>query len=330
MMQTDLDGFLSEWRNDKPYVVGHTSGSTGKPKEILLNKDDMRASARLTNEFFGINENSTLLLCLSTSYIAGKMMVVRALESGAKLLATDVSSHPLKDPALRGARIDFSAMVPMQVEESLKSDSEKDILDSIKYLIIGGAAVSSVLEDSLKDLKVKCFATYGMTETVSHIALRELNRDEYYFALGDVRFRTDERQCLVIDAPQLSAHVFHTNDIVSLKDDRHFSWLGRYDNVINSGGIKFFPEIIEKKIAPVISERFFISSVPDERLGEKIILVIESGNMNEKNRQEMKNFLTIVLKTLLTSYEMPKDIVFMSDFMETKSGKVIRKFIPIR
>ena len=281
-MQNDLETFLSEWNDDRPYVVGHTSGSTGKPKEILLRKDDMRASARLTNEYFGIDVHSRLLLCLSTSYIAGKMMVVRALEAGAELLTSNVSSHPLKNLDIAGGRIDLAAMVPMQVEESMKVEEERNALNSIRYLIIGGAAVSYRLEDSLKDMSVQCFATYGMTETVSHIALRKLNRDKDYFALGAVRFRTDERQCLIIDAPQLSARVFHTNDVVSLTDDRHFSWLGRYDNVINSGGIKFFPEVIEKKIAAAMSGRYFISSLPDERLGEKIILVIETGNMDKK------------------------------------------------
>ena len=183
------------------------------------------------------------------------------------------------------------------------------------------APVSGRLEEDLKERSGDCYATYGMTETVSHIALRRLNHDPDYFALGEVRFSVDERECLVIHAPHLKARQFITNDRVILKDHRHFEWLGRWDHVINSGGIKFFPEVIEKKIAAYIPERFFITSVADRRLGQKMVLVIEKVEPGRQFTEQLLKKLTGVL----TPYELPKEIIYLSCFQETTSGKVIRK-----
>ena len=314
----ELTAFLQEWFNDQSYVIGHTSGSTGQPKEMQLSKEDMRASARLTNEYFGICEKSVLLLCLSVSYIAGKMMVVRALEAGADLIIADVSSRPLRN--IENQEIDLVAMVPMQVEETLKHPKEQATLAEIKHLLIGGASVSPHLEQGLKELSTVSYATYGMTETVSHIALRRLNCDPCYSALGKVCFSTDERDCLVVEAPHLKEKIFVTNDMVELVNQYSFKWLGRYDQVINSGGLKFFPELIERKIAINISRRYFISSQVDERLGERIVLVIEGNPLAPRALEQLQKNL----KTLLTDYEQPKAILFLPHFHETSSGKVIR------
>ena len=314
----ELTAFLQEWFNDQSYVIGHTSGSTGKPKEMQLSKEDMRASARLTNEYFGICEESVLLLCLSVSYIAGKMMVVRALEAGADLIIADVSSRPLRN--IEHREIDLVAMVPMQVEETLKHPKEQATLAEIKHLLIGGASVSPHLERGLKGLPTVSYATYGMTETVSHIALRRLNCDPCYLALGKVCFSTDERDCLVIEAPHLKEKIFVTNDMVELVNQYSFKWLGRYDQVINSGGLKFFPELIERKIAINISRRYFISSQADERLGERIVLVIEGNPLAPRALDQLQK----KLKALLSDYEQPKAILFLPHFHETSSGKVIR------
>lgn len=322
LQKVEIDGdvlaFLQEWFNDKSYVVAYTSGSTGKPKEIQLSKEDMRTSARLTNEFFGICEESVLLLCLSVSYIAGKMMVVRALEAGADLIVGNISSRPLE--SLNCKKIDLVAMIPMQVEDTLKHPQEKTVLSNIRHLLIGGAVVSPSLEQGLKELSTLSYATYGMTETVSHIALRRLNSDKCYSALGMVAFSTDDRDCLVIDAPHLQEKIFVTNDIVELLDNHSFRWLGRYDHVINSGGLKFFPEIIECKIATIIPQRYFISSQPDERLGERIVLVIEGERLAAKELDQLQQ----KLKDILTDYELPKVILFLPHFHETSSGKVLR------
>lgn len=315
----ELRLFLQEWFSPETYVVGHTSGSTGKPKEIRLSKADMRASARLTNDFLGIGPQSVLLLCLSVSYIAGKMMVVRALEAGAELWVTEVCSHPLRREGLP-ERIDLAAMVPLQVEQTLSVREEAEQLQKVCRLLIGGAPVSSLLEGQLQEIPTDCYVTYGMTETVSHVALRKTGQEEYE-ALGEVRFSSDERGCLVIYAPHLQEKVFVTNDLVCLKDATHFKWLGRWDNVINSGGIKYFPEVLEKKISSCIRGRFFITSQPDPLLGQQIVLVVEG---KEPGKSELED-LYAQLRIRLEPFEMPRAVYCCAQFRETSSGKVIRR-----
>lgn len=317
---SEVTDFLRAWLDGRPYVVGHTSGSTGKPKEIRLDKEDMRASARLTNDFFGIGGGSVLLLCLSVSYIAGKMMVVRALEAGAELWVVPVGSHPLREVEWPvGRQVDLAAMVPMQVEVSLEDEGEAALFGGVRQLLVGGAPVSEALEERLGGLPTASYATYGMTETVSHVALRRIGREREYFALGDVRFEQDERGCLVIDAPQLKQRRFVTNDMVELSDGSHFRWMGRWDNVIISGGLKFFPEVIERKISPFFKGRFFIASRPDERLGERMVLVVEGALPMEADALRER------LRKVLGPYELPREFIVLPRFLETRTGKVIRR-----
>lgn len=319
----EVIAFLQEWYNEKEEVIGHTSGSTGKPKEIRLLKKDMIASASLTNEYFHIGPQSRLLLCLSPTYIAGKMMIVRTILSGADLITIKPTSSPLQN--IEDA-IDFAAMVPMQVETTLAYPGTRSRFARIKQVIIGGAAVSPTLEQRLQELPTRCYSTYGMTETVSHIALREINGERKcpaYFALGGVSFSTDERGCLVINTPHLQQQRFITNDIVRIVDTTHFEWLGRHDNVINSGGVKLFPENIEHRLSPLISRRFFITSVPDEYLGQMAVIVIEDTPWSANSQQELLD----EARKHLSPYEVPKRIYFMDHFQETYSGKIIRKII---
>ncbi|MEG2340551.1 MAG: AMP-binding protein [Odoribacter sp.] len=310
-----LQAFLREWFDDKPYVIAHTSGSTGIPKEIHLSKADMRASADITNAFFGINTRSVLLLCLSVDYIAGKMMVVRALQAGAELITVNPSSHPLHD---NKRPIDLAAMVPLQVEETLHQ--EPGCISAVRQLLIGGAPLPPTVEHCLKTISTSCYATYGMTETVSHVALRKLNDTPLYTALANIHFTTDNRGCLIIHTPHLSTPYFVTNDLVSLVDSRHFEWFGRFDNVINSGSIKLFPEIIEHKMAPFITSRFFLTTLPDLRLGERLILAIEISDPDPFSITLLANHL----RSLLEPYEMPKEIHCFSHFRETENNKIIR------
>lgn len=316
----EVSEFLKEWFNDKEYIIGHTSGSTGEPKEMRLKKEDMRASARLTNGFFGIGADARLLLCLSVDYIAGKMMVVRALEAGAELLVVPVSSRPFK--SLEGAEmIDLAAMVPMQVEKSFRSEDDQKHFAQVRNLLIGGAPVEPFLEKKLGKLPTGCYATYGMTETLSHVALRRLVTDEPYAALGEVTFGVDDRQCLVVHAPHLSTKEFVTNDRVELVDDRHFWWLGRYDNVINCGGIKYSPEVIEQKVAHLLrGRRFFLTSKQNELLGEELVMVIEG---KKPDFEEANDWLSQI-DAALVPYERPKAYYFRTHLKETPSGKIIR------
>lgn len=304
--------FLGHFLSDANEINVQTSGSTGTPKVIAIRKEFMVQSAMATGKFFNLSENTTALLCLNPDYIAGKMMLVRALILGWKLDVVPQSSKPLKQI---NKSYDFSAMVPMQVYNSI------DELHKIKTLIVGGGVVSQELQSKLQALKTNVFATYGMTETVTHIAVKRLNgKDEksLYRTLPNVKIATDERNCLIIDASKVSVDKVVTNDIVKIISDNEFEWLGRYDSIINSGGIKLIPEQIELKLSEVIKNRFFISSLPDEKLGEKLILIIE-GKENTHILDEVKNLQS------LDKYEVPKAIYFLPSFIETATKKIQRK-----
>ena len=302
--------FLKDWFNKESFIVVTTSGSTGTPKPIQLKKKYMINSAKATGEFFNIKENTNALLCLSVDYIAGKMMLVRALTLGWNIDIIDPVSSPLTET---NKTYDFSAMVPLQLQNSLQD------LHRIKKLIVGGGVVSSVLIKQLQNISTKVYATYGMTETITHIAVKKLNNYKktpvFYRTLPKVKIGIDHRDCLVIQAPKVSDELIVTNDVVQLISDKNFEWLGRFDNVINSGGIKLHPEKIEEKLAKIINRRFFVTGVSDTVLGEKLILVIEGENYDIKLDQ---------LESL-SKYEKPKEVYFVSDFIVTETKKIQRK-----
>lgn len=308
--QQDILLFLKEYlRSTKIKVT--TSGSTGKPKTLYILKKFMKNSALMTGDYFKLERGQTALLCLPIQFIAGKMMLVRAIELGLQLICVPPSSDPLNNLEIP---IDFCAMVPLQVEKSLSK------LSLIKQLIIGGAPIPNQLEKQLQPVNTRCFATYGMTETITHIAIKPLNHTsqcDYYTILKGISIQKDSRGCLIIDCPHLSPIQVVTNDMVELINDKQFQFLGRYDHIINSGGIKIHPEIIEKKLSSVISERFFITSIPDTTLGEKVILVIE-----KKESEDILN-----LQFYLEKFEVPKHIFYVQNFIETPTGKIKRKEI---
>ena len=234
-----LEEFLDEWNNGSERVLVHTSGSTGAPKPLWVEKRRMEASARITCDFLGLKEGDTALLCMPLDYIAGKMMVVRSLVRKLKLMVVEPTGHPLAAHQLpRG--LTFAAMVPMQVYNSLQVPEERERLRQIRHLIIGGGAIDDALARELKDFPNYVWSTYGMTETLSHIALRRLNgaeASEWYTPFDNVRISQSEDGCLVIDAPEVCAERLVTNDIVEISQGR-FRVVGRKDNVICSGGIK--------------------------------------------------------------------------------------------
>ena len=315
-MMTVAD-FLNEWHSDAEHVTGHTSGSTGKPKEIRLLKADMKASAALTNNFFGIGKGSRLMLCLSPDYIAGKMMIVRAEEAGATLLWEKPSNRPLEHHD--GSPIDLLAVVPSQ---ALWLADHHECLKGVSNMIVGGGEIPPSLRKRLAALEVNTYATYGMTETCSHVALSRISEEaEPFNALPPVTFTTDERGCLVIDAPQFSFRRLTTNDIVRLLSPTSFYWCGRYDNVVNTGGIKVFPEEIERIIAPCINRRFYITSRPSEKWGQELVLKIEGEPMAASEQAS----LTAQINALLTPYQRPKSIIYQAHFAETTTGKVKRE-----
>jgi len=312
--EVSMARFLEEWLNFKDYVEVKTSGSTGKPKKIKLSKSQMIESAKATGAYFKVGEGTKALLCLSSDYIAGKMMLVRAMVLGWDLHVV----APEKDALVQYDNpYDFVALVPYQLYHSI------DALGKVKKLIVGGGVLSRHLEDVLADLPVEAFATYGMTETITHVAARRINgfaKSEIYHALPDVRFSLDDRGCLVIHAPKLNDEDIVTNDLVELISPVSFRWLGRQDFVVNSGGIKLQPESIEQKLQPYLNLPFVITSEPDEALGEKLILVVEKTELDSDI-----DFKSIF--SHLPSQERPKKVYTLSSFPYTETGKVKRSQI---
>jgi O-succinylbenzoic acid--CoA ligase len=320
-LSAEVSLFLKEWFNEKLYVEVKTSGSTGTPKVIQLPKKQMINSALATGDFFNLPEKTTALLCMSANFIAGKMMLVRALTLGWQLDIVEPSSNPLKNI---DKKYDFSAMVPLQLNNSLNE------IYKIKKLIIGGGAVSKELISKLQGIKNEVFATYGMTETITHIAIKKLNNYQvenveasHYKTLPNVLISTDKRGCLVINAPKISYEIVITNDLVELISETEFKWLGRFDTVINSGGIKLIPEQIEEKLSEIINQRFFVAGIPDIVLGEKLILIIEFKSLKVESLK-VELFNRIKQLKQLNKYEIPKEIFVLDHFIVTETNKINR------
>lgn len=266
----EMHSFLKNWFSDQETISLQTSGSTGVPKTIALRKEFMVNSALATANYFHLPQKTKALLCLPITYIAGKMMLIRALTLGWHLDVIKTTSKPLVGIS---KKYDFSAMVPLQLENSLEN------LHFIKKLIVGGGVISNQLQEKLQTADCKVFATFGMTESITHIAVKKLNHYKkiptFYEVLPTINIYTDNRNCLVIEAKNISEKVLFTNDVVQLTSKNKFDWLGRFDNVINSGGIKLHPEKVEEKLSKVIENCFFVAGIPDEKLGQKLILVIK-------------------------------------------------------
>jgi len=307
----DIHRFMLDWLHPSSKVNLQTSGSTGAPRTISMNKSWMKASARLTAEKLGLNSGDSALLCLPLQFVAGKMMLVRTMSLNLDLKVIEPTSNPLVNIS---EDIDFVAMTPMQLSNSVTHGQ----LDRIKTIIVGGAQVNSILIETIQSQKTHIFETWGMTETASHIALRPLNgpeKSDCFTTLPGVSLSKNERGCLIIQADHLGGKPIITTDVVELLSDHSFRWLGRYDNVINTGGVKILPEVVEKKLASHISDReFFIDKTNDAILGQKVILFIE-GKPFELPEETW---------TSLTKFEKPEKIHFIAKFMRTDSGKIIR------
>jgi len=323
--------FCHDWLAGKETFVLHTSGSTGVPKPIALHRRQMAASAALTCKTLGLIAGDTALVNLHVQYIAGVMMLVRGMECGLRLTVAEPSSHPLTSMDTH-SRFDFQSYVPLQLQSILDGDPEKvTLLNTAKAILVGGATVSEALEEKSQMVRAPIFQTYGMTETVSHVALRCLNgpnRQGFYSALDTISFQTDTRNCLVIQAPMLTEGPVITNDVVELLSPTTFRWLGRADHVINSGGVKVQAETVEREVGAVLAERtlslrFFVAGVPDAHLGEAVCLFLESPPLSA----ELENNILQNLKTRLHKYQVPRRLIYVAVFAETATAKIDRKRI---
>jgi len=317
--EQQIGNFLLDWLKPVDYIEVHTSGSTGAPKKIKLYKEHMINSSLATSGFFKLPNKTTALLCLPANYIAGKMMLVRAMFLGWDLNSVPPTSSPL-DQLYKV--YDFSAMTSFQLDNSIGR------LHLVKKLIIGGGAVSPRLRNMLADVETRVYETYGMTETCSHVAAKRLNfgkknkPSKAFKLLPNVSIRKDERDCLIIKAPKVLDQEIVTNDVVDIITYKKFIWKGRYDHVINSGGIKLFPEEIERKINKHLDYRFFITSMEDDALGEKVVMFVED-DFSEERLQELKQMISNMKS--LGKYEKPRKIYLIAKFEETPNGKIHRE-----
>lgn len=317
--------FTSDWFTGKKTFQQNTSGSTGSPKPIAISREQMIASAALTRHALGLKKNQTSLLCIDPKFIGGKMMLVRSFVVGMKLICIEPSANPLSFlPA--DQCVNFAAFVPYQIENILVSNDPHS-LDNIEIAIIGGAPISSSTVAKLYNHKASCYATYGMTETISHIALQKLNgsnRQQHFTVLSGITITKDNRGCLVVEVPYLKEPLI-TNDLVDIVEPGGFRILGRWDNVINTGGFKVFPEKVEaaiEKIPEIAASKtkFFIHGLPDKILGQKVSLIVEAASGTVVNWQEMLKKLSLSL----ARHELPKDIAVVESFINTESGKINR------
>ena len=309
----DIVAFFEQWVSLNDFVEIKTSGSTGTPKVIRAKKEFMVQSALQTNSFFQLDNQSTALLCLSANYIAGQMMIVRAIVAQMNLIVVSPKGNITQKLS---CNIDFAAMVPNQVLNCLKTPQ---YLNKIKTLIIGGGKVDIRLVEKLHNLSTNCYETFGMTETLSHIALKQLSvSDTPFITLGGVTVAQSGRGTLVVNYPALGICAMETNDIVDVVSCNSFVWKGRTDFVINSGGIKISPEEIEMQIGKILPNMHFcISSLPDEKLGNKLVMVVETSTVNESE-------LLQILKTELKPYYVPKAIVGIDVLPTNCNGKLDR------
>ncbi len=311
----EVSSFIDEWRNEIKTVGVQTSGSTGMPKHINVEKERMRASAKATCDFLHLKKGDKALLCLPMQFIAGKMMAVRAEERGLTLILRKPSGHPLRhiDTPLA-----FAAFTPMQVHNMLRHPEERERLGSIRQVIIGGGGIPREMAEELKGFKNAVWSTYGMTETLSHIALRRLSGAEAslrYAPLPGISITTDEAGRIVIEAPAVCPETLTTNDIGKMHPDGTFTILGRTDNTICTGSIKVQPEEIEALLCKA-GINGIITSVTDAKFGEAVTLL----HTSEMNTAELKSLCTHWLRP----HEVPRHFIRIAALPLTGNGKISR------
>lgn len=313
-----LEEFLAQWNDDSPCMEVQTSGSTGVPKRIYIEKVRMRASARMTCDFLDLKQGDSALLCMPLDFIAAKMMVVRALERGLKLLSVEPSSHPLSKASMASIgnppSIDFVAMVPLQVWNTLLVPEEREALCRIRHLIIGGGAISQALEQELRTLPISVWSSYGMTETLSHIALRRIT-EECYTPLPGITLSQDQDGCLIIDAPHLCPEKLFTNDIAHFTDDKSFQIIGRRDNTVCSGGIKIQIEEVEAWLHSIGHDDVMVTYQDDTALGQALVYLTTADINTDTIRQHLPDH------TPSAKYWLPKRVIKVASLPITPTGK---------
>lgn len=313
--------FIREWESESPLITLATSGSTGVPKHISFSKDQLIASAKMTGDFFGLNAGDAVLLNLSPEYVAAKLMIVRAWVHGLNLVLAPVSANPLIDLKPFKPRVKFGAFVPYQMRAILANTESCKRYNEIDQVLIGGAAIPQELELAIARQTTQSYASFGMTETLTHFALRKIDGStKSYTCLPGVTIAQATDGCLIVNPNAVVQDAVLSTDVIHKMSEKEFIWLGRKDYVINSGGVKIHPEQIEKLIEPILQDRkFYISSQKSELLGEEVVLVLEG-----ESSMPLADNLMEQLKKALPAYHSPKSIIYQSKFAETESGKIKR------
>ena len=320
--------FCRQWLAGQELFSLTTSGSTGRPQPITLTRRQMIASAHATGRALGLKAGDSALVCLSTQYIAGMMTLVRGFELGLELTIVKPAGNPLP-PFPDEARFDFCAFVPLQLRQILaETPGKKGILDGMKAILVGGAPVGPELEEQIQRITAPVYHTYGMTETVTHVALKRLNgseRSDYFAPLPGVELGLDRRGCLTVRAEMTNNQTVYTNDLAELRPDGTFTWLGRIDNVINSGGVKVQIEKVEAALAEQLrtfapGRRAVVGPLPHPRLGQSVVVIIEGEPLSPAEQAELR----LNLQRTLTKYEIPRSFYFLPALPETPTGKIDR------
>lgn len=309
----EIISFLGKWNSDDDSFIIKSSGTTGPIKEIDFSRSSLIQSAKITIKAFNLNKNSILISALPFSFVAGKMMLVRALELKCRVLVLEPSSNPIIE---LNSKATFAAFTPYQLQHILKESSEK--LELIDKIIIGGSKVNNTLGARLALIKSEFYETFGMSETLTHVAIRPINgadSSEYFTILDEFDYSINSDQCLEIKASHLGDEKLITTDIVRLVGARQFEWLGRIDNVINTGGVKVYPETIERKLSEKIKEPFIISKIKDDFFGEKVLIIIESEKQLEMDDLDL---------SALSKFEVPKVVRIVKELPRNNNGKIIR------
>lgn len=332
-LDADIDEPENEWKlllrdvvvrlvRERSGLRTHTSGTTGPPKPITIPRSDLLRSARLTGRTFGLMPGDRVLHCLPAGFIAGQMMVVRGFALGLDMHFINPQGGVLSKLHVKD-RFRFTAMIPLQLHRAIQEDRAR-VEEQFDTILLGGGPVSQVLIEDVHDLKVDVCQGYGSTETVTHVAMRRLNGpdggDVPFTALGDCHFGRDPRGCLVVYTPHLRQHQHLTNDLVELIDDTHFRWLGRYDNVILSGGKKIYPEQLEARTAGVLPYPHYFTATSDPVLGQCVMLVLETDRPQDEVLPEVLDKVMNVLHP----HEWPRRVQALTRIQRTGSGKIIR------
>lgn len=324
--ETSTFSFIAAWLSGENEFTLQTSGSTGSPKSITFTRNQLKASAARTVHALGLRPGITALVCLNTKYVAGKMMLVRALEHQMKIIAVEPSSDPFRQIP-EEHQIDFVAMAPIQLQTLVDNSQNRNRLNGLKAILVGGAPVNLKLKAAINSLACPVYETFGMTETLSNVALKRLNitgASDLFIPLPGVSISLDSRDCLVIHDP-IQPNALITNDVVQIHENG-FRWLGRADHVINSGGVKINPEFMESLLEDVfltLSNRhnYFIGSLPDNQLGELVALYIEGHYINPHDLLKLKEAFEAIPEKFLR----PRKIVLIDSFQYTPTGKITRK-----